>query len=397
MPGSKRPFHHYLKKSVMMRPLLLFFLLLPELFAAAQQIRFDIHSLPPGRTPGSTIYLAGSFNGWKPDDEQYRFRDNGTGSYTLTRQLPPGTYEYKLTRGSWDKVECRRDGSGIPNRSLTVEGDSRVELTVEGWQDAFTKLPVHTAGNRVRIMDTAFRIGQLKRTRRIWIYLPEGYDASSTRYPVLYLQDGQNLFDAATAYAGEWGVDECLDTLSRACIVVGIDNGGEKRMTEYSPWDFSFRWFHPAAPDSLYKAEGPQYVDFLVKTLKPYIDRNYRTQRGRSSTFIGGSSMGGLISFYALLRYPKVFGGAGVFSPSFWIAPSLLKEVKARGKKVKARIFFYAGKQESEQMVPDVLKVFEAMQRVSASVMTTVIRDEGKHNEAAWRKEFPVFYEWLRK
>lgn len=121
------------------------------------------------------------------------------------------------------------------------------------------------------------------------------------------MQDGQNLFDDATSYAGEWGIDEHLDSLfssgKKEAIIVGIDNGLSKRMTEYNP--YSFQQFG--------KGEGNEYVDFLVKNLKPFIDKKYRTLKNKQNTFIAGSSMGGLISLYAALKYPKIFVGAGIF------------------------------------------------------------------------------------
>jgi predicted alpha/beta superfamily hydrolase len=107
--------------------------------------------------------------------------------------------------------------------------------------------------------------------------------------------------------------------------------------------------------------------------------------------------MGGLISMYAILDCPKVFGGAGVFSPSFWLSSEIFDEIKTRGKKVKGKIYFYAGKEGGESMVPLTLKAFNEMHRVSKSKMTAVIRTEGKHNEARWREEFPLFYEWIVK
>jgi predicted alpha/beta superfamily hydrolase len=117
------------------------------------------------------------------------------------------------------------------------------------------------------------------------------------------MHDGQNVFDEATSAYGEWGVDEALDTLGtryKEIMVVAIDNSGDKRINEYSPYDM----------EKYGKGEGDQYVDFLVQTLKPYIDKHYRTKKDEKNTFIAGSSMGGLISFYAILKYPKVFGGA---------------------------------------------------------------------------------------
>ena len=107
--------------------------------------------------------------------------------------------------------------------------------------------------------------------------------------------------------------------------------------------------------------------------------------------------MGGLISFYAILKYPEKFGAAGVFSPAFWINPQLKNIDAKKAKKVKSKIYFYAGQQESETMVPDMLNVFEQMHERSKEKMKTVIRAEGKHNEATWREEFPAFYEWILK
>lgn len=363
--------------------------------AAQTSVRIEISALPGKHPAGSEVYIAGSFNRWNPKDEKFRFQQTEKGNYFISLQLAPGQYEYKITRGGWDKVECKKNGTGIDNRVLRVETDNTVELIVEAWKDQFAEDPklTSTAGKNVHIIDTAFRIEQLNRKRRIWIYLPDGYSSSRTRYPVLYMHDGQNIFDIITSYAGEWGVDECIDTMMRKCIVVGIDNGGDKRLNEYCPYDFTLQGF--GGSNSVNKGEGDPYVDFLVKTLKPYIDEHYRTLKNKKNTFTAGSSMGGLISLYATLKYPKVFGGAGVFSPAFWVAPKIYDAIKTRGKKVNAKIYFYAGKQESESMVPDMLKAFEGMNRVTSSKMITVIRDDGKHNEPTWRKEFPLFYNWI--
>jgi predicted alpha/beta superfamily hydrolase len=105
--------------------------------------------------------------------------------------------------------------------------------------------------------------------------------------------------------------------------------------------------------------------------------------------------MGGLISMYAVLEYPKVFGGAGVFSPAFWVGPKIFDDIKAKGKKVNAKIYFYAGNEEGESMVPMTIRAFNEMHRVSKSKMAEVIRAGGKHNEPRWRVEFPLFYEWM--
>ncbi len=248
-----------------------------------------------------------------------------------------------------------------------------------------------TALSTVQIMDTAFQMTELGRTRLIRIRLPKDYDGSKKKYPVLYMHDGQNLFDAATSYAGEWGVDEALDSLGvkwGECIVVGIDNG-PRRMNEYAPYDFKVNGIKDG------KGEGTAYAHFLINELKPFIDKKYRTKRGRKHTFIAGSSMGGLISMYAVLQYPRVFGGAGVFSPSFWIAKDIYPAIDGVQKKLKTRIYFFAGMQEGPGMVPEMLQAFEAVRKKSRARITVAIRGEGKHNEATWRAELPAFFQFL--
>lgn len=365
----------------------------PVFIIAQQTVTIRISSLPAYHPSGSSIYLAGSFNGWNPQDEKFKMQHNN-GVYTINLKLDNGSYEYKITRGGWDKAECKKNGIGMENRVLNlpagsqeIEGDHTIELSIEEWQDRFPAKPrMNTASKNVKIIDTAFWIPQLKRTRRVWIYLPEDYTAGRKKYPVLYMQDGQNVFDDATSFSGEWGVDECLDSVkNNQCIVVAVDHGGNKRLNEYNPYD----------SEKFGKGEGDMYVDFLVKTLKPFIDKKFRTLKTKKNTFVAGSSMGGLISMYAVLKYPKVFGGAGIFSPAFWVAPNISDEVKKKGKKVDSNIYFYAGKLEGENMVTDMLRVFEEMADESKSKMTTVIRDDGKHTEAAWKKEFYGALSWM--
>ena len=362
--------------------------------ASQQKIRLEINSLPANTPARSSIFVAGSFNSWNPQNKNYEFQKNEKG-YFIELSLNSGSYEYKVTRGGWDKVECNKEGKDIPNRNLKAESNTTIDVSIDGWKDLFASsaLPKKSTANKdVQIIDTTFLIPQLNRTRKVWVYLPPSYNISKKKYPVLYMHDGQNVFDDLTSFSGEWGVDEALDTLAiktRECIVVGIDNGGSKRINEYCPYDFSLQGGQKG------NGEGDLYVRFLAKTLKPFIDKKYRTLKDRKNTFTAGSSMGGLISMYAVVKYPKVFGGAGVFSPAFWVGPKIFDDIKTKGKKVNSKIYFYAGDEEGESMVPLTIKAFNEMHRVSKSKMSTVIRSGGKHNEARWRMEFPLFYEWL--
>jgi predicted alpha/beta superfamily hydrolase len=355
------------------------------------KVRFEVKQ-PSVIHSADKIFIAGNFNNWNPSLKENSFELDKSGSGNYEIQLPEGNYKYKFTRGSWDKVECLPDGSDVADRTLFLQKDTAIYVSIGGWKDDFISAPVvrkHTASANVKIVDSAFKMPQLNRQRRIWIYLPADYNLNKKKYPVVYMHDGQNLFDEATSGFGEWGIDEYLDSIFKKgeteSIIVGIDNGGDKRMTEYNPYYFS----------QAGNGEGSQYVDFLVKTLKPYIDKHYHTLPGKENTFIAGSSMGGLISLYAVLKYPSIFGGAGIFSPAFWTASGIDKDVNIFSSKVKSKLFFYAGAKESDEMVPDMKRIESEVESVSKSSIKEIIDPDANHNEAAWRKHFPEFYQWI--
>lgn len=263
-----------------------------------------------------------------------------------------------------------------------------------GWTAAAAEEPgprPSTAQPNVHVLPTPFVIPGLDRTRTVRIYLPPGYEESRRRYPVLYMHDGQNLFDDATAYAGEWGVDETLNALSKSrglqVIVVGTDNGGADRIHELNSWD------NP----EFGKGEGEQYMAFVVDVLKPWIDQHYRTLPSRRHTAIMGSSMGGLISSFAISRYPGVFGAAGVFSPAYWLAPQVFDYTAAHPPPTTARLYFYAGGSENDTMVPDTKRMVALLRRAGLprQNLEAVINPVGRHNEAAWRSEFARAVLWL--
>jgi predicted alpha/beta superfamily hydrolase len=337
------------------------------------------------------IYLSGNFNNWNPKDENYKLKPfGGSRKSIVIKDLAAGTYAFKFTRGGSDKLETTADGRDISDRVLEINADVSQEFTIAGWKDDYPEVPKkYTASPQVRVLDTAFTIPQLDRKRRIWIYLPKGYATSSKIYPVLYMQDGQNLFNDQLAPFGEWGVDECLDTLQqklgKECIVVGIEHGGDKRVTEYNPYD----------NDKNGKGEGKQYAEFLAKTLKPFIDSRYRTMKGPENTFVAGSSMGGLISLYTVLQYPGVFGGAGVLSPSLWIAPAVYSEAEKFSTPSMPKFYLYAGGKESATMVSDLKKIGDILEKKQRYVIRQVVSPLGQHNEKTWRQEFADFYKWL--
>ena len=354
------------------------------------QLTINVTSVPADTPDSSNIFIAGNFNSWNPGNPAHQLIDNQNGTYSITFNPSPGTLEFKFTRGSWDTVEGTAGGGFIPNRTYSYSGAaSTVNLTIAGWEDVSG---LHTATDNVQILDEDYFIPQLNRTRRIWIYLPPDYNTTSKHYPVLYMHDGQNLFDAFYSFAGEWKIDESMNNLFNAgdygAIVVGIDNGEGERFDEYSPW-FS--------PNYNAGGDGEAYVSFLINTLKPHIDSTFRTLPSRDYTAIAGSSLGGLISMYAAAEYPDVFSKAGIFSPAFQVTDSCFLQVMSKTFDEDIRVYFVAGHNESSGMIPDILHMQQILlkQGVDESNIKVVDELDGAHNEGFWAREYPDAYEWL--
>ena len=239
-----------------------------------------------------------------------------------------------------------------------------------------------TAGPGVHVLEP-MTIPGLGRERTIRLYLPPGYDASDARYPVLYMHDGQNLFDDATSYVGEWGVDEALDALAAeglALIVVGIDHGGEKRFNELSPW----------ANPRFGPGENAQYTDFVVNVVKPYIDAHYRTRPQREHTGIMGSSMGGIASHYALYAHGATFSKAGIFSPAYWTGPAIRPWTLSATLRPGTRVWMNMGEKEGDDMVgPFAIMAPLVEADVAPGDFHAGVVPGAEHNERFWRGEFP--------
>ncbi|MES2646205.1 MAG: alpha/beta hydrolase-fold protein [Bacteroidota bacterium] len=337
---------------------------------------------PYSKTDGN-IFFAGNLNGWAPADSAYIFRQN-----ELKINVPAGKYiEFKLTKGDWSMVETDAGGKNIPNRVLTILNDTTVYLKVQQFKDPLIPfVKNHTASENVSVLDTAFFIPGLNRTRTIRLYLPPGYQTNNKKYPVLYLADGQNIFDEFTANMDEWKVDETLDRFYDSCkksmIVVAVDHGNELRLQEYQPYAF----------ERVANPEGKAYASFLANTLKPFIDSHLRTKSSGKFTHVAGSSMGALISMYTIISYPKQFGNAGIFSPSFWTTKSIYGDAKANLKSLKNHVlFFYAGGKESKSMEQDTREMYLLLQGARKLKSKIYIDKEAQHNEAAWSKWFPIY------
>src|SRR5579872_6203 len=235
-------------------------------------------------------------------------------------------------------------------------------------------------------------------TRFLRVWLPPGYDQdeNSTRcYPVLYLNDGQNLFEASTSFTGvEWGVDETADRLIREktvppMIIVGIDHAGKDRFREYMP----YRSLQPM----MLRVQGQRYPNFLMKEVIPFIARNYRVASGPENTGLGGSSLGALISLYTVAARPGLIGRLLLESPSLWASNRQMIRESREIKRWPERIFLATGTAEAgradrdRSMVDDVREVAAIFGR--GGLVQNRLRlfvDEGAtHHESAWARRFP--------
>lgn len=380
---------------------------------AIVQVQFVVATPLGTAPPGDEIYMSMSLDGWP--EEGRALKSVAPGLYAATLPLAGGAqFEYKFTREkSWGTVEKDAAGRELSNRRIRVEPAPARQVVLQlvaRWADRDEVLsgvcspvpapagaggarsgtaPTHTG--TIQILNS-FESPQLGNSRSLYVYLPPGYnDGAQRRYPVLYMHDGQNLFDAGSAFAGvEWGLDETAEKLMsagavRRAIIVGIGNTPARR-TEYSPYDDA----------RLGRGAGDRYLQFIVETLKPYIDRNYRTLSGREDTFIGGSSLGGLIALHALIRHPNVFGGAAVVSPALQVGRrQMLKDAAKAEFTHPVRVWIDMGSSEgvlSESGdattaladARELAKLLEARGLKPGAELHFEEVAGGEHNEAAW-------------
>ena len=266
-----------------------------------------------------TLYLTGNLpelGPWQPD----KLAMTGDGRERVAQvNAPSGTeFEYKFTLGSWDREATGADGAVPPNNQLLIDGDVEASHEIAGFKKDPKEYFADWEGSGVKgqlVYWTDVPSAHLGPTRHIEVWLPPGYDnEASTRYPVLYMHDGQNLFDPRIANTGtDWGVDEAVvqlveDGVIPPIIVVGAWSTAE-RGPEYSPW-------HAA----------PNYARFLIEELMPRVDAEFRTLTGPQNTAVMGSSIGGLLSLYLVRNHPDVFGACGCVSTHFPLSEAQVAE-----------------------------------------------------------------------
>lgn len=237
-----------------------------------------------------------------------------------------------------------------------------------------------------RVFSTEINSKNLNEKRKLWIYLPKNYTETTEKYPVLYMHDAQNLFDSKLSFAGEWEVDETLDSLFAKVIIVGIEHGNQKRLEELTPY-----------PHEKYGGgKADSYLKFAIEEVMPYINSNYRTKTDAANTWMMGSSLGGLVSFYAALQHPEIFGKVGVFSPSFWFSDQIYF-LTEKQKNISNQFYFMCGDSESKDMVPDLERMtFLLKTKISSEKqLHQHIVPGGKHHEKLWREEFREAFLWM--
>lgn len=338
------------------------------------------------------IFIAGNFNNWHTHDPKFQLQKIDERRYRYhfpDKTALPDSLEYKFSLGKWDFAELSKYGHAVNNRVIKVSEKEYVEDHVPVWKhnglyynEAFRPIP--------HIISQEFEIPQLIKTRRISALLPYDYHKTDKRYPVLYLQDGQNLFDEYAPY-GNWAVDKKMALMAAQglgdLIVIAIDHAKEDRIDEFTP----------SYQTRLGVGDGKKYIRFLADTLKPYVDKHFRTLPDRMNTGIGGSSMGALISIYAGLIYPEVYSKLLVFSPSLWVTPNMHFHFMNLYHAEPMKVYLYGGEGESDTMVPSLQRFKQALEaKTSAPVSFNLsIDSEGKHNEERWGKEFPKAIDWL--
>lgn len=347
---------------------------------AAQAVSILVEvRLPKALDSTETIFITGNdsaVGNWNPgrvpltriNDLQWKFE----GSFQQGTLL-----QFKITRGSWN-TEALYDSTIIPsNTEIILQHDTTMTLHPVSWSDKIKRSKPEPSIRGEVVYHRKVKGTGLKYARDLIVWLPPSYhSAASKKYPVLYMHDGQNIFDPSTSFSGkDWRVDETADSLIKAkameeIIVVGIYNTPD-RLQEYSDTPL-----------------GRSYMNFIVDVVKPLIDSVYRTKPSRKNTAVMGSSLGGLISMVMAWNYPDVFGKAACLSPSFWYDDEKsINDIRAySGKKKDIKIYLDCGTREKE-LLDGYARMVSILKRkgfTEGKDLDSHIEEKGAHNELYW-------------
>ncbi len=360
--------------------------------ASHKKVTVEIAVTPPANTPrGQVLYISGSvpaLGNW--DAAGIPLKAGADGRQHANVELLSGIdYAFKVTRGTWSTVEADAHGKDIANRTFVAAPRQVVDATVANWIDQGKAVPGRVTLTGDIRLHKKFRSEILNNERTLIVYLPPGYDQSAERYPVLYMQDGQNLFDESTSYQGiEWKMDETAQELIASrkispLIIVGIYNT-EQRTAEFTPPSLAGKG----------PAHGDQYAKMVVTEVKPFIDSHYRTLTDREHTGIGGASQGALIAMYTAKENPTIFGKMLLMSP--WLhlnGKPVLADWLGDGTWLRdERIYIEMGTEPGDNYpttnpIADSQPLAAALQKSGLTSGRDFKYREilgGRHNEAAW-------------
>jgi predicted alpha/beta superfamily hydrolase len=374
---------------VIFRTFFLFIVVLTSLMAIAHASQVTLTFNVPASTPAdSKIYLTGagaSLCNWKTDCIE--MQEIQPGVYQKTILLPDSQtgLEFKVTRGSFDNESADAHGNALSNSEISVTANASYVQNVVNWKDLG---PMGITGN-VQIYQN-IASPQLGNERNISVWFPEDYDSSGdTRYPVIYMHDGQNVFDPSTSTNGvDWGMDETMARLTEAgtvpgAIVVAVDCNPQDRSAEYD-----------------YTQKGSLYADFLIQTVKPMIDARFRTLPDRDHTFVMGSSMGALISLALVWHHPEVFSrAAGLSLPGTTLNKVVYKILgNPQQPSMPVRIYMDYGDQTLDAAyLEEDPRVIQFIQNAGFddSNFTHLFFPYAGHSEADWSRRLAIPTQWI--
>jgi predicted alpha/beta superfamily hydrolase len=353
-------------------------------FCKSQSKKIVVRVVVPPTTPKeASVFITGNtpaLGEWDPGKVQLE-KDNDS-IWSFSGKATAGdVLEFKITRGTWASEAVYVDGIIPQNTMVRILSDTILAMKPVSWSDlsAARKNLVSTGGITGTVKyHRGLRGEGLKYDRDVLVWLPPSYEKEiQKRYPVLYMHDGQNVFDPSTSFLGaDWRADEVADSLIRAqaieeIIIVAINNSPE-RMSEYTD-----------------TPTGRCYAKFVVERVKPFIDSVYRTKPSKDNTAIMGSSLGGLISFHFVWWYPDVFSRAGCISTTLILdtRDEVLREIRAyQGPRRNLRLYFDVGGKEYS-LLPGFRALAPALREKGYEEGKDLefFLDEGAtHNEISW-------------
>lgn len=396
--------------------------------SAADTVTITFNATVANSIPqGTKISIGSTLNGWNPKDTSWFAAQLDETHFRLTVSVSSKyigqEIEYKWTLqhpdntdgNGWEYPENSSGTEGFGNRKFTVQASNNVLNDTVTFPDKAIKINETLTRGTLDTIEMEMPQFSDGRTRTIRVWLPDGYDPNDAekKYSVLYMHDGQNLFDASTSFLGEWEVDESLSKLMdegyESTIVVGIDNGEDKRFNELSPsWELS-----TLGKNYISAPVGEKYADFIVNTVKSYIDRHYNTKPQREYTGIGGSSMGGIMSMYMAMEYSDVFDYGIVLSPAMHVynddvLDKFFDSYNFNTMKHLPKIYLFAGAKTAgsepgsaydEACITkyvDIIKNDLTDRGYPGQIIGTLIDENECHLESAWAKILPKALQWLK-